>query len=248
VLVPALPAFGGMIGDFLRPIGPFNFLVFLLSFLVAVSLIVLFMRRPMTLNYTLGGFCAFSSGMALGFGAWWTLGLVAGGQGKGVLANNIGFVDHLQSKVIRGDSVVTEQKIEGKKVAEEVHKEIEAETNAEKLLHFAIDGYPANVVKGEVTGKPKRKPGSGNVVEYDLTISVDIEQYEAVTKKMLAALDKVALQKGEYFAKGEKVGTNIRGSLRVDGERVHGDWGWQEWKYNTEKLPMDNDAKNTLLL
>jgi hypothetical protein len=64
---------------------------------------------------------------------------------------------------------------------------------------------------------------------------------------MLAVLDKVALQKGEYFAKGEKVGTNIRGRLKVEGMPVsYGDWGWQEWKYNTEKLPMDNDAKNTM--
>ena len=245
VLVPALPTFGGMIGDFLRPIGPFNFLVFFLSFLVAVSLIVLFMRRPKTLTYTLGGTCAFSSVMALGFGAWWILSAVGGGQGKGVLANNIGFVDHLQAKVVRGESVVTEQKIEGKKVAEEIHKEIEAETNTEKLLHIALDGYPANVVKGEVTGKPKRKPGSGNAVEYDLTISVDIEQYETVTKKLLATLDKVALQKGESFAKGAKSQTIIRGKFNIDGRRIgewgEGDWGWQEWKSNTPQLPKDDD-------
>lgn len=248
VLVPALPTFGGLIGDFLRPIGPFNLLIFVLFSLVAVALIVLFVRRPKTLTYALGGTCVFSLVMALGFGTWWSLGAIAGGQGKGVLASNIGFVDKLQSKVIRGDSVVTEQKIEGKKIAEEVRKEIEAETDAEKLLHITLDGYPANVVKGEVAGKPKRKAGSANAVEYEVTISVDTEQYEAVTKKLLTALDKVALQKGEYFAKGEKTHTAMRGRLTVDGQQAaYQNWGWLEWNPGTGRLP-SSDYKTTLLI
>jgi hypothetical protein len=48
-----------------------------------------------------------------------------GSKNKGLLAENVPLVARMQASVIRGDSVVTEQKVEGGKLAEEVGKQME---------------------------------------------------------------------------------------------------------------------------
>ena len=73
-----------VIGDFFRPIAPFNFLIFLTCSLVALSLLILFVKRPKTLNYPLGGMCAVCIVVALGFGFWWGLAMATGGGDKGL--------------------------------------------------------------------------------------------------------------------------------------------------------------------
>lgn len=206
-VMAVLPLIGPMIGDFFRPIAPFNFLIFLIALLMTAGLVVLFIKRPATLTFPLGATCVFSVVMTLGFGAWTALGAVAGGKDKGVLANNIGPLDRLQTKVVRGDSVVTEKKVEGDKLADDAQKQIETEKDAKKLLRLAFEGYPANAIKAEVIGTPKRRHGTGEeiVLECDLEISVDMQQYDTiVAKKLVPVLEKVALRKGEYFQQGKK--------------------------------------------
>ena len=227
-VMAVIPIVGPVIGDFLRPIAPFNFLIFLVALVIAVGLVFLFIRRPNALNVPLGATCVFSVLMAVGFGAWWAAAAVAGGNDKGVLANNISVVGKLQSTVIRGDSVVTEQKIEGDKVAEKVLKEIETEKDAHKLLRLAFEGYPGNVIKAEVTGTPVRKPGKGEdiILVCNLEISVDMEQYDAIAnKRLFPVLEKVALRKGEYFQNGEEerqAFTSVFG-LSISGKRLSED-------------------------
>jgi hypothetical protein len=204
-VVPGLAVALPLIGDFLRPIAPFNFLIFVISSLVALSLVVLFVKRPRMLNVALGGTCALFVVMALGFGFWWGLAWVTGSKHKGLLAEHVPLVERMQASVIRGASVVTEQQVEGDKLAEEVGKHMEQEKDARELLQYAFDGYPGNVIKAEVIGDPKRKPGAEGVYQYDLQISVDVEQYETITKnRILPVLEKVALRKGEEFASARK--------------------------------------------
>jgi len=57
----------------------------------------------------------------------------------------------------RGDKgVVTEIKVEGDELAKEVARQIATEKDSAKLLEYALDGYPANVIKGAVVKEPKR--------------------------------------------------------------------------------------------
>jgi hypothetical protein len=205
-VVPLLATVLSLLGDFFRPVAPFNFLIFVTSSMIALSLVVLFVKRPKMLNVALGGTCALFLVLALGSGSWWGLACVTGSKNKGLLAENVPLVGRMQASVIRGESVVTEQKVEGDKLAEEVGKQMEQEKDARKLLQFALEGYPGNVIKAEVSGDPKRKPGAEGVYEYDLRISVDVEQYETITRKrILPALEKVALRKGEEFASARKI-------------------------------------------
>lgn len=199
-----LALFGGMIGDFLRPIGPINFSIFLISSITAIALIVLFIKRPSTLTYSLGGTCVLSIVVSLGFGAWWGLAYATDSRARGFLAENVPFVGQIQTSVIRGDSVVTERPVEGEKLIKDVQQHIEVEKDARKLLQFAFEGYPGNVIKAEALGSPKRKKSAEDTYTYDLRLSVDLEQYDKITKaRILPILEKVALKRGEFFLTSE---------------------------------------------
>jgi hypothetical protein len=202
-----VPVIGGMIGDFLRPIAPFNGILFLLALLGSVSLITLFVRRPASFGPVSGGLCVVLLLATLGFGAWWGLGLAFGKNNRGFMGTTVGPVASLQSSVltVRGEEgVATEQDVEGDRLAEEVRKELEREKDADRLLHFAFKDYPANVIKAEVLGEPKRRKGTGDeiILEYDLKVGVDVEQYDSVvSKKLLPILEKVAEQKGDFLVR-----------------------------------------------
>lgn len=206
-----VPVIGGFVGDFLRPLAPFNGILFLLSLLASVALVVLFLKRPKYFGLVTGGACLMLILASIGFGGWWGLGLVFGKGTRGFMGSRIGPVASLQSAVLTirsEEGVTTETGIKGDELAEQVRRQLETEKDAAKLLHFAFDGYPANVIKAEVIGEPQRRKGTRDriVIEYNLRIGVDLEQYDNVTrKKLLPILEKVAINKGEVLTRAESI-------------------------------------------
>ena len=204
-LVPSLPFLAGFFGDFLRPLAPFNFLFFLLSLLATLTLIGLFLRFPRLLTFRAGFACLACGVVCLIFGLWWGLALFGSSGDKGFLASNVGFVHYIQTAVVtRGENAVaTDTTVKGDALADEVLREMQAEKDGEKLVAYALGGYPANVLKVEPVGDPKHRKGEGDeiVLEYDLRIGVDQEQYDRIMeKKVLPVLEKAATLKGESFS------------------------------------------------
>lgn len=200
----ALPLVGGLLGDFLRPLAPFNGVLFLLALVASGALLTLFVMKPKSLGYASGSVCVGLLLGTVGFGGWWVLGTAFGSDHRGFMGTHLGPVAHLQATVLttRSDAgVTTEQPVQGDKLAAEVKKQMETEKDAAKLLQFATDGYPANVIKAEVVGEPKRRKGTGTeiVLDYALRTGVDLPQYETVIgKKLLPILEKIATRKGEF--------------------------------------------------
>lgn len=217
--------FAGSIGDFLRPIGPINFLVFGLA-LVGVG-VLLVMRKPL-ISVRFSKFATVVLAVvALGFGGWWGLALCFGDSTKGVLATQIKPLQNLQASVLRTDSSVTTQTpVAGDKLAEEVKKQLESERDAAKLLAFAFRDYPVNVLRVEPVGELKRRKGTGGnmLLEFNVEVGVDAEQYENyVKKKLLPVLDKIAVRKGEFLFRGspasERSGDDMLYSLNFSLDR-----------------------------
>lgn len=91
----------GSIGDFLRPLGPINFIVFAAALLSGGVFLLLSRRKAkvrVQVRLKLGALASLA--MALIFGIWTGLGAVAGKDDKGFLATNIKPVEQLQASIV----------------------------------------------------------------------------------------------------------------------------------------------------
>jgi hypothetical protein len=91
----------GSVGDFLRPLGPINLVVFAAALLSGGILFVLSKQKPKSrvkVRLKLGSVASLV--VAAIFGLWTGLGAVAGKDDKGVLATNIKPVEQLQASVV----------------------------------------------------------------------------------------------------------------------------------------------------
>ena len=189
-----------VIGDFFRPIASFNFLIFLTCSLVALSLLILFVKRPKTLNYPLGGACLFSGVMALGFGGWWALALLTGGQDRGFLAENVAFIDRLQAATVSVQAVDTSKLVEEEMVKRsEQQKRHDADLYAAALLEKTLEDFPKQVMEATVPGGIEKDEGSGSAVKVKVKVRFenDIKIYDDLTAKVKRRLEKIALKTGE---------------------------------------------------
>ena len=87
-------------GDFLRPLAPFNFIAFISITGLAVSLIVIRAKRGEVLGSSFGAVCVISVNFAGVFAAWWALAQFNGGREKGYLAEHSRFLGRLQSAIV----------------------------------------------------------------------------------------------------------------------------------------------------
>lgn len=90
----------GGIGDFLRPLGPINLIVFVVALACAGVLFVVARRKGVKVKVRVRLGTVASVAVALIFGLWTGLGAVAGQGDKGVLATNIPAVERAQVAVL----------------------------------------------------------------------------------------------------------------------------------------------------
>lgn len=90
----------GGVGDFLRPLGPVNLLVFAVAVLSAVVLFVVARQKGAKVKVRVKLGTVASLVVALVFGLWSGLGAVAGKDNKGVLATNFPAIERAQAAVL----------------------------------------------------------------------------------------------------------------------------------------------------
>lgn len=91
----------GSVGDFLRPLGPINLVVFAAALLSGGVLYVLATKKPkVKVKVRLKMGAVASLAVAAIFGLWTGLGAVAGKGDKGFLATNVKPVEQLQASVV----------------------------------------------------------------------------------------------------------------------------------------------------
>lgn len=92
------------------------------------------------------------------------------------------------------------KEVDGKGLFAEAVTKLEAEEVSSELLAKALNGFPANVIKATVSGKPRLLDKDVNRanVEIDVHISADLERYEVLQKQLVEILRKVAVQKGTF--------------------------------------------------
>jgi cyclophilin family peptidyl-prolyl cis-trans isomerase len=94
-------ALAGSIGDFLRPLGPINLVIFAAALLSGGVLFVLAKKRPaVKVKFRLQSGAVASLAVAVIFGLWTGLGAVAGKGDNGFLATNVRPVEQLQAAVV----------------------------------------------------------------------------------------------------------------------------------------------------
>jgi hypothetical protein len=93
----------GLIGDFLRPLAPFNLIAFVLTFGFVVALLVLRAKGRHLFGAWFAQVCTTSVTLAIGFGVWSGLALFTGSWEKGYLAKQIRIVDRVQSAMLTKD-------------------------------------------------------------------------------------------------------------------------------------------------
>ena len=105
------------------------------------------------------------------------------------------------------DANLPVKKLDGESMFAELVHQIETEKDAKALLEKAFDGFPANLLKAEVLGKPEPldKSETHVVLGYNLVLGFDREKYQAFLEKTVPLLRKVASQKGFFLAGAEPV-------------------------------------------
>lgn len=168
----------GTIGSFFKPLASFNFIFFIITFILSGLFVTLWKKNVKLLGRSLAAVCVILVCATVVFGGWSCLDYFGGGK-RGYLAENFKVVERLQSSVIT--------KVDGAELGKEVRKQQEAEKRTATSVSEVLDGYPASVVRAEVVGKPRRKKGTGDrvTVEYDLQVSIDMDKYDAVVSKLV---------------------------------------------------------------
>lgn len=91
----------GSVGDFLRPLGPINLVVFAAALVSGGGLFLIARNKPQGgVKFRLELGAVASLAVAAIFGLWSGLGAVAGNSDKGVLASNVKPVERLQASVV----------------------------------------------------------------------------------------------------------------------------------------------------
>ena len=107
---------------------------------------------------------------------------------------------------------VAVKEVDGKGLFAEAVTKLDAEQVSSELLAKALKGFPANVIKATVLGKPRLldKDVSRATVEFDVDISADLERYEVLQKTLVEILRKVAVQKGAFSLQAKAASENHR--------------------------------------
>jgi hypothetical protein len=90
----------GLVGDFMQPLAPVNFIAFAATSVLALVLAVLWVKKREALGRSVGLTSAVLGCLAAGFGGWWALAYFHGGRDKGYLAAHFRLVSRVQSAVL----------------------------------------------------------------------------------------------------------------------------------------------------
>jgi hypothetical protein len=98
------------------------------------------------------------------------------------------------------ESSIAVKNIDGKGLFGEAVTRREAQKDAAKLIENALAGYPANVIKAQVIGKPRIPKNSDTdaVLQCRLSVAVDAAKYKIFLKTLLPILEQVAVRKNIY--------------------------------------------------
>lgn len=95
--------------------------------------------------------------------------------------------------------------IDGKGIFAEIVTQLDAEKNAKELMEKTLEGFPLNVLKVEVVGKPEivRKDDARATIRLRVKFSVDLDAYKSFSQKCQEVLDKIAKEKGDLQIVGK---------------------------------------------
>jgi hypothetical protein len=103
------------------------------------------------------------------------------------------------------DANVPVKRLDGESMFAQIVSQVQAEKDARALLEKTFEGFPANVIKAEILGKPEPLDKSETHVDlgYQVTLAVDQAKYTVFLQKAVPLLRKIASQKGNCLARAE---------------------------------------------
>ena len=100
---------------------------------------------------------------------------------------------------------ITIKDVDGKGIFAEVVTQLDAEKNAKELMEKTLEGFPLNVLKVEVVGKPNivRKDAARATIRLRIKFVVDLDAYKSFSQRCQELLDKMAKEKGDFQIVGK---------------------------------------------